>query len=337
MAISIRLLTIFFISALALAAAVVFFLDADDIASVLDQARWPAMILAFLFVVISYAAQAIGFWAACRIFKINVPVYGLLEIGFVSNILTNILSTGGIPGQSYRVLTMKHKNVPATDATAVSIFHSYFNNLIFFVMLPFVFWYLRSTIAQTPRQVFALVLAATAFAFLLVISSVIVFSKPVRQWIFAILSAIASLFFPKKKLMSFFTDLDTAFDEGIARGRKKPDLLFLMLALVSLDWGAMIVCLGYCFSAFGPGLAAGKLLAGFVVGISAGVLSLIPGGIGVQDGSMAGIYVLFGATLGQTILALILFRLFFYLIPFGASFFFYKPALDRQKKRFWKR
>ena len=307
----------------------VFFLDADDIVSVLGRAQWLAMFLAFLFVVISYVAQAFGFYAACRIFKITVPVFDLLQIGFVSNILTNVLSTGGIPGQSYRVLTMKRKNVPATDATAVSIFHSYFNNLIFFVMLPFVFWYLRQTIAQTPRQVFALVLAAILFALLLVVSTVIVFSKPVRRLIFSLLSRIASLAFSRSELRSFFADLDLAFDEGIERGREKLNLLFAMLALVALDWAAMIVCLGYCFAAFGPGLAAGKLLAGFVVGISAGVLSLVPGGIGVQDGSMAGIYVLFGATLGQAILALILFRLFFYLIPFGSSFFFYKPAIGR--------
>jgi len=333
MVVNLRLVAIFFVAVLAIAAALVFFLDADEITGVLSQAMWQPLVLALLFVFISYVAQAGGFWAACRIFGIKMPAFILLEIGFVSNILTNVLSAGGIPGQSYRVLTMKRNNVPASDATAVSIFHSYFNNLIFFVILPFVFWYLRSTIAQTPRQVFGLVLAAVIFAVLLVLSTIIVFSKPVRRQVFKILSFAARLFYSKPKLKSFFKDLDSAFQEGIKRGRAKTGLILLMLSLVAVDWAAMIISLDYCFAAFGAPLAIGKLIAGFVVGISAGVLSLIPGGIGVQDGSMAGIYVLFGARLGQAILALVLFRIFFYFIPLGVSFFFYRPAIGNNIER----
>jgi uncharacterized protein (TIRG00374 family) len=238
-----------------------------------------------------------------------------------------VLSGGGIPGQSYRILTMKHQSVPASDATAVSVFHSYFNNLIFFAMLPFVFWYLRQTIAQTPRQVFWLLLAAGLFAFLLVISTIIVFSKSVRLAVFYLLTRILSKVFSKPDLQSFFNDLELAFSEGIERGRARIDLILATLLLVALDWAAMIISLNYCFAAFGPALAAGKLVVGFDVGISAGALSLIPGGIGAQDGSMAGIYALLGAPLEQTILALILFRIIFYFIPFGVSFLFYKPTI----------
>jgi len=151
--------------------------------------------------------------------------------------------------------------------------------------------------------------------------------------VFYLLTRVLALLFSKSDLKSFFSDLDLAFSEGIERGRTRIDLILATLLLVALDWAAMIVSLNYCFAAFGPALAAGKLVSGFTVGIAAGALSLIPGGIGVQDGSMAGIFVIFGAPLEQAILALVLFRVLFYLLPFGVSFFFYNPAIGKTVSR----
>ena len=77
--------------------------------------------------------------------------------------------------------------------------------------------------------------------------------------------------------------------------------------------------LWFCFYALGYLLNFGDLIAGFVIGIVSGVLSMIPGGLGIQEGSMAGIFTLLGSTFEQAILASILFRVVYYILPYIVS------------------
>jgi len=47
----------------------------------------------------------------------------------------------------------------------------------------------------------------------------------------------------------------------------------------------------------------------------------------VQEGSMAGVYHLLGVPLEQAVLVSFLFRLVYYMIPFGVSLLFYRNIL----------
>ena len=69
------------------------------------------------------------------------------------------------------------------------------------------------------------------------------------------------------------------------------------------------------------------VVTGFAVGVAAGVMSMVPGGLGVQEGSMAGAYHLLGVPLEQGVLVSFLFRLVYYMVPFGVSLLFYRSVL----------
>ena len=69
------------------------------------------------------------------------------------------------------------------------------------------------------------------------------------------------------------------------------------------------------------------VVTGFAVGVAAGVMSMVPGGLGVQEGSMAGAYHLLGVPLEQGVLVAFLFRLVYYMVPFGVSLLFYRNVL----------
>jgi uncharacterized protein (TIRG00374 family) len=117
------------------------------------------------------------------------------------------------------------------------------------------------------------------------------------------------------------------FDVTMARGvtalRQRPSFLALLVGSVVVDWASSVAALWFCFDAMGEPLNLGVLLTGFAIGITAGVLSMIPGGLGVQEGSMAGIYALLGVPFQQAVLAAILFRVVYYLIPYVVSLAFY--------------
>jgi uncharacterized protein (TIRG00374 family) len=72
------------------------------------------------------------------------------------------------------------------------------------------------------------------------------------------------------------------------------------------------------------------LLSGFGIGLSAGNLSFIPGGLGVQEASMAGIYALLGMSFAQAALVAILFRVVSDFIPFFISLPFYERLLQKK-------
>jgi uncharacterized protein (TIRG00374 family) len=110
---------------------------------------------------------------------------------------------------------------------------------------------------------------------------------------------------------------------GVAALRRQPLLFALLVGLIGADWMASVVALWFCFDALGDPIGAGVLLTGFAIGITAGVLSMVPGGLGVQEGSMAGIYALLGVPFHQAVLASILFRVVYYLVPYVVSLGFY--------------
>jgi len=76
-----------------------------------------------------------------------------------------------------------------------------------------------------------------------------------------------------------------------------------------IDWTTMIAAFVFCFYALGNSIGIGKIIIAFTAGITAGVISNIPGGLGVQEGSAAGVLALFGVGLEISVLATLLFRI----------------------------
>jgi uncharacterized protein (TIRG00374 family) len=101
--------------------------------------------------------------------------------------------------------------------------------------------------------------------------------------------------------------------------RAHRSLLLVLVGLTVADRTCSVAALWFCFDALGDPISLGVLLTGFSMGVTAGVLSMVPGGLGVQEGSMASVYALLGVSLQQAALAAILFRVVYYLIPYLAS------------------
>jgi len=105
------------------------------------------------------------------------------------------------------------------------------------------------------------------------------------------------------------------------------------MLLTLLDFSSSIIAMGFIFEALGPPVKVGALVTGYVIGIMAGLLSMVPGGFGVQEGSMASLYALMGVQLEQAVLAAILFRILYYLLPYFLILPFYNRLLHRAGKQ----
>jgi len=93
----------------------------------------------------------------------------------------------------------------------------------------------------------------------------------------------------------------------------------------------MIAALAFCFKALAIPVHLGVLITGFNFGITLTVISLIPGDIGVQEASIAGILAIFGIPFSQGVIGAILFRVVYYFVPFIFSLGFYWNLLKEKQ------
>ncbi len=103
--------------------------------------------------------------------------------------------------------------------------------------------------------------------------------------------------------------------------------------LVLGDVAAMITGLFFCFKALAITVHLGVLITGFNFGVTLTVISFIPGDLGVQEASIAGILAIFGVPFSQGVLGAVLFRVLYYFVPFIFSLGFYWSLLKETRQK----
>jgi uncharacterized membrane protein YbhN (UPF0104 family) len=61
------------------------------------------------------------------------------------------------------------------------------------------------------------------------------------------------------------------------------------------------------------------IVAGFAIGMFFSIASLVPGGLGIMDGSMAAVFVTLGVQFEQAVVAILIFRAAYFGLPIVAS------------------
>ena len=71
----------------------------------------------------------------------------------------------------------------------------------------------------------------------------------------------------------------------------------------------------------GLSLSVGHLVRGFAVGQTATLIPILPGGLGAMEGSMAGVYQKFGFRFEDAMVAVLMYRMLYYVVPGICSIF----------------
>lgn len=294
----------------------------DQVQQVLGEADWRLVPVALLFSALSYVCLVYGFVVICRLFRVRMSRRLLFEVGFVSFALGHLVASGGVAGYSLRFLLLKKRGLPIKGVVVASLFHSTLNNLFLFALVPIGLVFLLLNYPLPRGEVIDIGLAAGLLFVLVVLVVLVVFSDAFRARVLNTVSRVWSGI-TRREIEKRLEDFNSTLAQGVGSIRARPLALALPIVLVVSDWAAMVAVLGFCFDALGHLIGPGVLVIGFAVGIAAGLLSMIPGGLGVQEGSMAAVYALLGVPFGQAVLAAILFRVAYYFIPFLVSLSFY--------------
>jgi glycosyltransferase 2 family protein len=315
-----------FILLILVSGAVLIARDWQKFADVLTQADVRPMLVAVLLTGVSYICVSSAFAVVSQLLGIRMSFRSLTETGFVSIILNHVLTTGGVAGYSLRYILMRRHGVPGRDILAASALHYYLTSLDMLTMLPVGFLYLLLN-ASLPRGVMIVIgMMTLAMAVAAVIVTGLIFMNELRSHTFNSVTRIGHRFL-HRDFDSNLQRFDATMRRGVAAMRHQPMTVLQVMALTWIDWWASVAVVWLCFDALGKPVSVGVILSGYVIGVTAGVLSMVPGGFGVQEGSMAGIFYLLGASFQQALLASILFRGIYFLLPYGVSLAFYGRLL----------
>jgi uncharacterized protein (TIRG00374 family) len=257
-------------------------LDWNEVHQIVGRAQWQFTLAALLFTIISYLCLSFGYVLVNRVFGIGIGWWKLFEVVIVSNTLNNILGFLGAAGHSLRVELIESRGIDSGEVLAASIFHSYLNNVMLLIMLVLgLSSLLLSHMAYGGSAVGLGLITAIVF-FFIIGSTAMVFVPRLKSGLMRFSKTVWH-FFSHRDITPFLTDLDHALTRGLVTLKSRPRELTLLLGLMASEWALQSVALWFCFGALGNTPKLGVLLSGFGIGLSAGNLSAVPGGLGVQE------------------------------------------------------
>ena len=301
-------------------------LDRERIIQILGQADFGVLPRALIFVVCSNSLVSISYVILAGSVGMQM---GRLEQGtifYVTNVMNRLVMSGGAAGFSLRYLMMKPYGVRLDDVLNTSFIHFLLGSLIMLGMLPLVVIYILLTLPVAAGMIFALIFLAISGALLCLGIAFFLFSERLRSS-----AARLAIWLGMKVIRRDFSARVDEYTQraawAVAALRQDWKGFFAVMGLLLAEWGMNVIVLGYCLRAFGFGLSFGGVAAIYVVATTAGVMTALPGGIGIQEWMITSLAVVQGSSFEQAALAAILYRILQSFLPYLLSLGFYPYLL----------
>jgi uncharacterized protein (TIRG00374 family) len=300
--------------------------DLDQIWTALLEANWKIIPLALAATLISYTCVSFNFAQVSRLLGVDMGIKDLTIVGYVSSVINRIVLSAGAAGYSVRFMLMKGYGVTMREVVTISILHFYLTSLLMISMLPVGFIYLGLNAELGQTTTILLAIAALIVLLVATLATGLIFWRNARKKVVdTIVKAVDGII--RRNVSDPLERFDETMDAGVQAMRADRSTMVIIASLIAIDWVFSATTLWFCFRAFEVTLSPGELISGFVIGTVAGVASLFPGGLGIQEASMTGIFTLFGIPFEKAVLASILYRVIYMIIPYLLSLGFYRLVL----------
>ena len=286
------------------------------------------LLLAIACTLIVYILEGFFTKLSLLVFDEKLSFLNSLKYSFIINSFGYIISLGGLTHFATQIYVLGHHNISPKKATLSRILYLMFFNILFDLLIIAGFVALLSN-KEKENLHLTLVNIVLSLFFMLIISFYLAifwkkFQDAASKLFTSFTNRVLGLFTKKLRIekdwvKSFLKD----FNEGFFKLIKKPGYFISMLLVTIIDWSFWLGVMYFCFLAVNYTIKLGFLIIGFSIGQIVGVLSMIPGGAGTLEGSMALTFTALGVPLERALGAIILFRIIFYIVPFFLSLPFY--------------
>lgn len=285
------------------------------------------LFISFLCSLLSYIFMSLSLYEMLRILGYTIPFVDIFSITLISSTVNYFISSAGISGFALRTHLLNIRRIPISIAITISVVLTAFIYLILgFIILQSFILYLfevrRFNLALIEGLGGAILIFAIPF-----LMTVILYDHRFRnRW------AIRIYYFINKTLYQFtkytiakkdFRDFKEQLNRGIKILHLKKMELPKVAFYVLLDWVFNILVLYFAFRSVRVDLSVTSLVIGFSFGMLMTVLPLLPSGLGIMEFVIASFYSKYNIPLESAIFASLVFRVFYYLIPFMISSILY--------------
>jgi hypothetical protein len=282
--------------------------------------------------VLSYAAMSRSYQGIADAAGFRLPFASWLRITFVSNTVNYLVTSAGLSGFAVRMYLLSQQGLPSGRAVLVSLVQTFLTNftLLFFVLAGFATLVLRYSLSQV--ALVAATVAVIVFAGGLGYAVVLVYHRRLRRRTLFFLAdgaqRIARRIMPnwtpgRVHVWRFQHNLNQGLEFLFARKEQIVGPALWILA----DWGLTLTILWSAFHAVHYPVSPGLVVVGFAVGICLSLVSLVPAGLGVMESSMTAVFVSLGVPLEPAVVAVLIFRVSYYLLPLLISVFVFHGVM----------
>ncbi len=309
--------------------------DVKQLGAVVGNLDHGYLALALATTAVSYLFNYLAFRGLVRACECPIRGKSLFRIAFASATVSYLVSAGGLSAMTVRLYLLGREGIRTHTTLLISLVSTMLNNvvLLLFVVVGFGRLLLLGSLNLLQEVLSALIVALSSA---LVIAAFLgLYNRRaldlILDWGVRLVRRLARAL-PSLPLLRRATEeklhlFRLEFRDAVAlitSRRRKIAVPFLYLLL---DWLASAAVLYFCFLATGYRIGPGSLAAGFALGVFMFLISVVPGGLGIMEASMAALYVSLGVPLEEAIVALVAYRVFYYFIPFGLSLLLCGPLL----------
>jgi len=282
--------------------------------------------------VVSYMVMALSYQGIARAAGHQLPFGEMFKITLVANTVNYLISTGGLSGFAVRMYFFIRHGVSSGTAVTISLVQTFLTNtvLMFFVGVGFAYLFQSGTL-----QGFALITTGImlGISLLLAVGAVILLlNRQLRRRTLFLLAESANTVLhwvlPKRKparvrIWRFQRNLNQGIEFLLSRRRS----MLAPTLWIIFDWWVTLLILWGSFVAVGYPIPMTWVVVGFAVGIVLSLISLVPGGLGVMEGSMAAVFTSLSVPFETAVIAVLIYRLAYYVLPMIISLFFFRGML----------
>ncbi len=285
------------------------------------------LILSMLASGIIYVFMGLSLWETLKLLGRKISVGACMSIAFVSTTVNYLVSTMGVSGFALRAHLLGKRGIPLGISVMASIVITVLLYVVLFAIILQGTLLLVLSSGMSREQIVRNFIAVVCIALVGAAITAFFFNsefryKGLRKMFMYTNKVIYKLFgalIPKNNFSAFTTQLDN----GIKTIHKNKSKMTATILYVCGDWIFTILILYLAFLAVGVKIGIGILLAGFAVGMATTLIPVLPGGIGAMEIAMATVFSQAGIDWDTALMAALIYRVVYYIIPGIISIFVY--------------
>ncbi len=299
---------------------------------VFKKADFPHLIsnlkdLNFFWVLISLLCSVGSYVCIAAVLKTLLEATGnklkdveIFNVAFVSTVANYVMALAGVSGLAVKIYLLAKRKIPPSQTLSISIVHGFFTNTIaiFFVTTGFFFfyghfnWHSDNLSKSLPLICFVLLILISALALFILHSG---FRRDCWKFVRRVLCFLAKRFSSSTRFLDSLNATFNNFDSSMSLMVKNLPRLAKASFYALADWMLMFWCFQTSFLAANYHVKVQILIIGFCVGLFISLVSIIPGSVGIMEGSMVSVFYFLGLDYEKSLVAIMVYRLFYYFLP----------------------